>query len=304
MGVLACCDTKRKRVLTFDDYVVDILSSTRFSEINFRQLYQMLFGTEFNATAYDKEGNKKIISQNEFLAISENFYSKTGEYLKIHQELFRHMSEILSFENKISCEKVLLLFLSLLRDTFSEKIVYFSHLINPYIKETIGEHSYYINNRIKFFFRAYLDENLIFYNKVIFATLFSTFNHENEFLHYFVQWFYRCKNENIRKFLISLSPHFEPSANFMTTSMKYYLDVFSDNSYLFDFYALRKEYQSRIKDIDNTAISNNFNYNDLEDKEYSNSTLMKNINNVHLRIENPEYKNTKGNVQEVTPQQN
>ena len=288
MGVVSCCQSPRKNVVNFNDYVVDILSATNFSNISFKQLYQMLFQTEFDPTKYSKEEKKNIISKEEFLKISQNFYSKDTDYATIHKEMFSHMSELLAFDGIMSCEKLLLIFLSLLKDTFSEKIVFFSHIITPYVRESIGESNFYINNRIKFFVKAYLDANLIFFNKLIFATLHSTFREDKEFLEYFITWFIRCKIDKMRTFTKSICPHFDPNTNFMTTSIKYYLDIFAENPFLFNFLELRKEYLLRNNEVDTNLALSNFNYNELDDKEYSNSLLMKSINNQNLKIENPE----------------
>ena len=284
--MVLCCNQKRGKIIFFNDYVVDIMSSTRLSQITFKEMYLMLFGIEFNPTQYDKDGNKKIISKNDFLRISENFYEINTDFTVIHKQLFMHISEYISFENKISCEKVILLFLSLLKDTFSEKIVYFSLLISPYTREKVDNQYYYVNNRIKFFFKSYLDDNLIFFNKAIFFTLYSTFSQENSFLKYFLLWFYRCKNENMRMFINEISPVFEQKNNFMTLSLKYYLDVFSNNAYLFDFFELRKAYQLKQTGIDENLTVVDFNYIDLEDKGYSNEEMMKSVSNLHLKIEN------------------
>jgi len=288
MGVVSCCSSPRKNVVNFNDYVVEILSATNFSNFTFKQLYLMLFRTEFDPTKYSKEEKRNIITQEEFMVISQNFYSKDSDYATIHKEMFSHMSELLAFDGIMSCEKLLLIFLSLLKDTFSEKIVFFSHIITPYVKESIGESNYYINNRIKFFVKAYLDANLIFFNKLIFATLHSTFREDKEFLKYFITWFFRCKIDKMRNFMKIICPHFDPNSNFMTTSIKYYLDVFTENPYMFNFYELRKEYLSRNNEVDANLALSSFNYNELDDKDYSNSLLMKSINNQNLRIENPE----------------
>lgn len=286
MGVVSCCQYQRKNVVNFNDYVVDIISATNFSNITFKQLYQMLFGTEFDLTKNLKEEKRNIITQEEFLKISQYFYSKDSEYATVYKEMFFNMSELLASNGLMSCEKLLLIFLSLLKDTFSEKIVFFSHIISPYVRESLGDSNYYINNRIKFFVKAYLDANLVFFNKLIFATLHSTLKEEKEFLNYFITWFYRCKIDKMRSFIKSICPHFDPNTNFMTTSIKYYLDVFTENPYLFNFFELRKEYQSRNNEVDADLYLNNFNYNELDDKDYSNSLLMKSINIQNLRIEN------------------
>lgn len=287
-AMLGCCEPKVHRVTSFNDYVVDILSSTLLGQFSFKQMYKLLFDVDYSPTTQPHEGNKKLMSLTDFFQISSKLYPKSSPYSKIHQQLFTNIAELLAFDNKISCEKIIILFLSLLSDTDSEKIVYFHYLIEPYCKEKIGEQNYYINNRVKFFFRAYLDYNLIFFNKVIFGTLYSTFHQEKDFLTYFVNWFHRCKIENMRKFTASISPHFDPTSNFMTTSMIYYLNVFTENRNLFNFYELRNIYQGQFIDTDAGLMTSKFNYNDLEDKEYSTGVLMKAINNVHLKVEVPE----------------
>ncbi len=277
MGI---CSYKFCRIKQFipekDEYIFnEIFLGLKLSQISFNDIFKYLFEEVISNDGKIIVDKSKRMNKSKFLSIAKRYFYeedvKKNQYSLYHSLMFQYIAKVCLNRwdiDQVECWKVMIIILSLLRGEKERKIEYFLQISNDYLSPDLDDKISSL--RLGKLIRFYLEYTLVFFTKLIY-NINQSVCRENNFpgirkrLNIFSDF------NNMTIFLTMISPYLNPAHEETLLSFEETKSILKKWSFIFNFFELRDNFLSMIKERpDNKEQRNSFNftYSDLEEEVF------------------------------------
>lgn len=240
----SCCNS-RKSQNEGEKKIQSILSSFKLNDMVFKDVYKLIYQEDYDKSKKSPSDPNKKIKKYEFSQIAEShFYeinNSSSKFSLYHKDFFELVPSKLcgDNDNEIPCYIAMFLVFSFLKDTNSEKMIYFNYLTDH--KITCNKE---ILNNIEFIgvIREYLKINLSVMTSIT-CSIINLYDQDEELTE---------KLELIKKLASdqkNLDLFVDEEFEINTQGERLLtMDKLRLNNYIFNFYELRSQFLGRLLD--------------------------------------------------------